>query len=193
MEKNKILKYIPRIILIFLFISMSFYFYAYSSPEEMISFIGVKNAYALIFVLAFVGGMTTFSGIPYHLVLITLATGGLNPLLLGLSTATGVMLGDSTSYYVGYQGSVIIPGALQKILMMIRNFGLKHPKILPLFFFLYGSLSPFSNDFIVISMGLSRYPYWQVMIPLGLGNMVFNISLAYFATQVYNLLKGIAF
>jgi membrane protein YqaA with SNARE-associated domain len=193
MEKNKILKYIPRIMLILLFISMSFYFYAYSSPEEMTSFIGVKNAYALIFVLAFLGGMTTFSGIPYHLVLITLATGGLNPLLLGLSTAAGVMLGDSTSYYVGYQGSVIIPGALQKILIMIRNFGLKHPKILPLFFFLYGSLSPFSNDFIVISMGLSRYPYWRVMVPLGLGNLIFNISLAYLATQAYNLLKGIVF
>jgi len=193
MEKNKILKYIPRIMLILLFISMSFYFYAYSSPEEMISFIGVKNAYSLIFVLAFLGGMTTFSGIPYHLVLITLATGGLNPLFLGLSTATGVMLGDSTSYYVGYQGSVIIPGALQKILMIIRNFGLKHPKILPLFFFLYGSLSPFSNDFIVISMGLSQYPFWRVMVPLGLGNLVFNISLAYLATQAYNLLKGIVF
>jgi membrane protein YqaA with SNARE-associated domain len=193
MEKNKILKYIPRVMLILLFISMSFYFYAYSSPEELISFIGVKNAYALIFILAFLGGMTTFSGIPYHLVLITLATGGLNPLLLGLSTAAGVMLGDSTSYYVGYQGSVIIPGALQKILMMIRNFGLNHPKILPLFFFLYGSLSPFSNDFIVVSMGLSRYPYWRVMVPLGLGNLVFNISLAYLATQAYNLLKGIVF
>jgi membrane protein YqaA with SNARE-associated domain len=193
MKKNKILKYIPRIMLILLFISMSFYFYVYSSPEEMTSFIGLKNAYALIFVLAFLGGMTTFSGIPYHLVLITLATGGLNPLLLGISTAAGVMLGDSTSYYVGYQGSVIIPGALQKILMMIRNFGLKHPKILPLFFFLYGSLSPFSNDFIVISMGLSQYPFWRVMVPLGLGNLVFNISLAYLATQAYNILKGIVF
>ncbi len=193
MKKNKILKYIPRILLILFFVSMSFYFYAYSSPEEIISLIGVKNAYALIFVLAFFGGMTTFSGIPYHLVLITLATGGLNPFFLGLSTAVGVMLGDSTSYYVGYQGSVIIPRALQKILMIIRNFGLKHPKILPLFFFLYGSLSPFSNDFIVISMGLSRYPYWQVMVPLGLGNLVFNISLAYLATQAYHLLKGIVF
>jgi len=193
MEKNKILKYIPRILLILFFVSISFYFYAYSSPEEIISLIGVKNAYALIFILAFLGGMTTFSGIPYHLVLITLATGELNPLFLGLSTAAGVMLGDSTSYYVGYQGSVIIPGALQKILMMIRNFGLKHPKILPLFFFLYGSLSPFSNDFIVISMGLSQYPFWRVMAPLGLGNLVFNISLAYLATQAYNLLKGIVF
>ncbi|MBU3956282.1 hypothetical protein KJ633_07460 [bacterium] len=147
----------------------------------------------LIFILAFIGGLTTFSGVPYHLVLITLATGGLNPLLLGLATAFGVMLGDSTSYYIGYQGRIIIPDRLQKILQQVRYFGLKYPKILPLFFFLYGSLVPFSNDFIVISMGLSRYPFWRVMIPLGLGNLVFNISLAYLAVYAYAFLQGIFF
>lgn len=193
MEKKKILSYIPRILLIIIFVSLSFYFYAFSSPEKLISFIGVENAYVLIFVLAFIGGVTTFSGVPYHLVLITLATGGLNPFLLGLSTAVGVMLGDTTSYYIGYQGGTIIPGALQKILQTIRDFGLRHPKILPLLFFLYGCFSPFSNDFIVISMGLSHYPFWRVIVPLGLGNLVFNISLAYFAREAYDLLQGIVF
>lgn len=193
MERKKILKYIPKILLVAFFVGMSFYFYAYSSPEELVSLIGVENAYLLIFILAFLGGITTFSGIPYHLVLITLATGGLNPLFLGTSTAVGVMLGDTTSYYVGYQGSSIIPKSFHKILNLIRNFGLKHPSLLPVFFFLYGCMSPFSNDFIVISMGLSRYSYWKVMVPLGLGNLVFNISLAYFATQAYDLLSGIFF
>lgn len=193
MEKKKFFKYLSRIALILLFVSASFYFYVYSSPEELISLIGVENAYLLIFILAFLGGITTFSGIPYHLVLITLATGGLNPVLLGTSTALGVMLGDTTSYYVGYQGSAIIPGAFHKILNMIRNFGLKHPRMLPLLFFLYGCISPFSNDFIVISMGLSHYPYWRVIVPLGLGNLVFNIFLACFANQAYDLLRGVVF
>lgn len=193
MEKKKFLKYFPRIVLILFFISLSIFFYVYSSPEKLIELIGVNNTYALIFTLAFFGGLTTFSGIPYHLVLITLATGGLNPLFLGLSTAFGVMLGDSTSYYIGYQGSLIIPQGLQKILQPIRSFALKHPKTLPLFFFLYGSLVPFSNDFIVISMGLSQYPFWRVMIPLGLGNLVFNISLAFLANHAYSFLQGIVF
>ena len=193
MEKKKFLKYLPRIILILLFVSLSFFLYVYSSPEKIVNLIGVDNAYVLIFILAFIGGLTTFSGVPYHLVLITLATGGLNPLLLGLATAFGVMLGDSTSYYIGYQGRIIIPDRLQKILQQVRYFGLKYPKILPLFFFLYGSLVPFSNDFIVISMGLSRYPFWRVMIPLGLGNLVFNISLAYLAVYAYAFLQGIFF
>ncbi|MDD3487418.1 MAG: hypothetical protein PHF35_03520 [Candidatus Moranbacteria bacterium] len=193
MTREKILKYAPRIIFISLFFGLSFYLYFFSSTEKMVSSIGVENAYLLMFVLAFIGGMSTFTAIPYHLVLITLATGGLNSFLLGASTAVGVMCGDTTSYFLGYQGSAIIPQSFQRILNAIRRFGLKYPRILPIFFFLYGALSPFSNDFIVVSMGLSRYPYWKVMIPLGLGNLVFNITLAYFSLQAYGLLKGIFF
>jgi len=185
-----LLKYLPRILLILFFIGCSFLLY-YSSPEKLIEFIGVENAYFFIFILALIGGITTFSGIPYHLVLVTLAIGDLNPILLGVSAAAGVTLGDSTSYFVGHQGQVIIPQGIQKVLGKISAFGFKYPRILPLFFFLYGSFVPFSNDFIVISMGLARYPYRRVMLPLGAGNLVFNVSLAFLASYAYDFLRSI--
>jgi membrane protein YqaA with SNARE-associated domain len=174
---------------ILFFISFSIFFLAYSSPEKLINFIGADNAYGLIFVLAFIGGLTTFSGVPYHLILITLASGGLNPFWLGLSASTGVMLGDSTSYFIGYQGRAITPVGWQKFFGKVYDFGFKHPALLPLLFFLYGALVPLSNDFIVISMGLARYPFWRVMIPLGLGNLVFNFGLSYFSIYAYNFVK----
>jgi len=185
-----LLKYLPRILLILFFIGCSFLLY-YSSPEKLIEFIGVENAYFFIFILALIGGITTFSGIPYHLVLVTLAIGDLNPILLGVSAAAGVTLGDSTSYYVGHQGKVILPQNIQNFLGRISAFGFKHPRLLPLFFFLYGSFVPFSNDFIVISMGLARYPYRRVMLPLGAGNLIFNVSLAFLASYAYDFLRSI--
>jgi len=188
LNMKNLLKYLPRVSLILFFVGCSFFLY-YSSPENLIEFIGVENVYFFIFILALIGGMTTFSGIPYHLVLVTLAIGDLNPILLGVSAAAGVTLGDSTSYFVGHQGRVIIPQGIQKILGKISAFGLKHPRLLPLFFFLYGSFVPFSNDFIVISMGLARYPFWRVMIPLGAGNLIFNISLAFLASYAYDFLR----
>lgn len=175
------------------FISFSVLFYVYASPEEVIGFIGVTNAYVFIFILAFLGGLTTFSGIPYHLFLITLATGDLSPLLLGSSAAAGVMFGDSTSYYLGYQGKTILPQNVQKVFYQVYLFSIKHPKVLPIFCFLYGSLVPFSNDFIVISAGLARYSFLRIMIPLGLGNLVFNISLAYISAYAYGFLQNIFF
>lgn len=184
--------HIFRIALLLLFVGGTIFFY-YSSPEELILFIGVENAYALMFILALLGGLTTFSGIPYHAILIMLASGGLNPFFLGISAASGVMVGDTTSYYIGYRGGTFVPQGIQKILQKFCTFCLAHPKMLPIIFFLYGSFVPFSNDFIVISMGLARYPFWRVMVPLGLGNFVFNISLAYFALHAYDFIKNIFF
>jgi membrane protein YqaA with SNARE-associated domain len=173
-----------RILLLLFFISFSFLFYYYS-PEKIINFIGVENAYILMFILALVGGMTTFSGVPYHVILIMLASGGLNPFYIGLSSSFGVMLGDTTSYYVGYSGGHIVPKKIQNNLQKFCSYCLSHPRILPIAFLLYGSLVPLSNDFIVISMGLARFPFWRVMIPLGIGNLIFNISLAYLSVYAY--------
>lgn len=182
--------YLFRIALLLFFVGWSIFFY-YSSPEGIINFIGVENAYVLMFVLALLGGLTTFSGIPYHVILIMLASGGLNPLFLGISASSGVIAGDATSYFIGYNGRQIVPQKIQKNLQWFCAFCLARPKLLPVAFFLYGSLVPFSNDFIVISMGLARYPFWRVMIPLGLGNLVFNTSLAYLAIYAYGFLKNI--
>lgn len=191
--KKKVLKKVMSIAPFVLLVTLSAFFYVYATPEQAIEMIGVENAYALIFILAILGGITTFSGVPYHLVLITLAVGGLNPLALGITTALGVMMGDSVSYYVGYRGEAALPERFKGFFGKIYAIGERHPRLLPAFFFLYGSLMPFSNDFIVISMGLARYPFFKVMIPLGLGNLVFNISLAFLATYAYELLQGIFF
>lgn len=191
-KRQNILKRLPIIIFIIFIILYSF-FLLYSSPEKLINFIGIENAYFLIFVLAFIGGLSTFSGVPYHLVLIALATGGLNPVFLGLSASFGVMLGDSTSYLIGYHGSAIFPGPVQNFLRKLLSYFMKHPKLLPLFFLFYGSFVPFSNDFIVITMGLARYPFWRVMIPLGMGNIIFNVSLAFLAIYANGFLQKLFF
>ena len=170
------------------FVTFSLIFY-YSSPESIIGLVGVENAYILIFILALIGGLTTFSGVPYHLVLVALATGGLNPLVLGGVTALGVMLGDSTSYYIGYQGRLLIPPRLQSTLQKLSSVQQKYPRLLPVFFLFYGSCLPFSNDVITIPMGFLHYPFWRVIIPLGVGNLVFNIALALVAIYAYGVLQ----
>jgi len=178
-------RYLWGLVPLVFFGSLSIYAFLYLSPERIIDFIGVNNAYALIFFLAFLGGLTTFSGVPYHLVLVAFAAGGMNPMLLGLSAAAGVMLGDSTSYYAGMRGGMVAPRAIRGIFEQIYSFSEKHPILLPLFCFLYGALVPFSNDFITISAGIARYSFRRVMIPLGLGNIVFNVALAWFAAGAY--------
>lgn len=187
-QNGKKARYLWALVPLVFFGSISLYAFFYLSPERIIETVGVTNAYALIFVLAFLGGLTTFSGVPYHLALVAFAAGGLNPVLLGLAAAAGVMLGDSTSYYAGMRGGMVAPRAIRRAFEQMYSFSDKHPALLPLFCFLYGALVPFSNDFITISAGIARYPFRRVMIPLGLGNIVFNVALAWIASGAYTFL-----
>lgn len=185
--------YIAGLIPITVFLTVSIVVNIFVSPEQIINTIGVNNAYVLIFFLAFMGGVSTFSSVPYHLVVVSMAAGGLNPFILGTSAATGVMLGDSTSYYLGHRGSDFIPKRFEKFFFRLRNLITHHPKLFPWFCFVYGTFIPFSNDFITITAGLIRFPFWKVILPLGLGNLLFNTAIALIAANSYSILQGILY
>jgi len=186
-------KYFFALIPVLGIVIFSIIFNLFITPESLVSLLGVNNAYFLIFALALLGGITTFSGVPYHLFVITMAVAGLNPVLLGIVAASGVMLGDSTSYYLGSRGSNIISVRFEKMFQNLRKLIMGYPKLFPAFCFLYGSLIPLSNDFITITSGLINYPFWKVIVPLGLGNLVFNTTLALLATNAYGMLQGVFF
>ncbi len=175
---------LPQVILIAAVLSISLGLILYS-PQQIVQDIGVKNAYVIIGILSFFGGLSTFTGIPYHWVLGALAIGGANPWILGLVAGLCVGLGDTVSYLVGYEGREIIPGKIRGWLERLFAYGARYPRLLPLFIFLYGALIPTSNDFIVVSSGLAKYPYWRVMLPLVCGNIVFNTWLALAAMHGY--------
>lgn len=185
------LKKILPILPFFFAVLISIFFFFYITPTELINFIGIKNAYILMYVIALLGGMTTFNTVPYIPLLLLLASAGVNPLLLGLSSAFGVITGDAFSYFIGKQGAAIFPQKIRTLFMSIKNFAQKHPKLFPVICFLYGSISPLSNDFISIPAGMARISYIRVMIPLALGNMVFNIGLVYASLYAYSTVSSI--
>lgn len=181
--KRSTLLYTKALIVILLFVSFSVLFY-FLSPEVILSYVGFENAYIIILLLAFLGGLSTFSGIPYHIILIAFASGGLNPWLLGLLATAGVMLGDTTSFYLGTQSKKLLTERMLSVLDTLRKIENKSPRFITFFFFLYGALVPFSNDVIVIPSGILGYRFGRVMMPLGIGTLIFNISLALIATYL---------
>lgn len=154
--------------------------------ETLIDAVGSSNAYLLMFVLGMVGGFTTFTGIPYHLVLMSLAAGGLSPVGLGICTAIGVMLGDSTMYVVGSKVKNSLPPRVLATMEHLADYLLHHPRMVPPALVAYGTVSPFSNDFIVASLSVVGYPYWRTIIPLTIGNIFYNIALAYLGLYAYD-------
>ncbi len=176
------------VILILFFILWSILIYNYS-PEQITEIIGVENGYLLAFILAFIGGTSILFPIPYYLFVFTFGAGGLNPFVLGLSAGIGVMLGDSTSYFLGYHGSSILPTRLVSLFSKITQWLTKKSyKLIFIIFLIYGSVTPIPNDLITVPMGLGKYNYWKVIIPLGIGNIIFNTLLALAGLYGWNIL-----
>lgn len=173
------------IILVIVFVAVSVSL-ALVPAETIINLVGSSNALLLMFVFGAIGGLTTFSGIPYHLVLMSLAAGGLNPISLGIVTALGVMVGDSTMFLLSKKVEHVLPPSLQHYLGKLATWLKKWPVLLTPGLVLYGSLSPFSNDFIVASLSLLKYSYRRIIIPLAVGNIIFNIGLAYIGIYGYD-------
>ena len=149
------------------------------SPLQIIEFFGRENSYILVFLLAFIGGTSIMFPFPYYLVVFTFGAGHLNPFLLGLFAGTGIMLGDSTSYLVGYAGSEIMPRFLSKKFDKIKNWFLGLKKwVIFLFLYGYSTIMPLPNDILVVPLGMIKFPYWKAIVPLWLGNVTFNTLVA---------------
>jgi membrane protein YqaA with SNARE-associated domain len=172
--------YVAFFIFLAFVIAWTIFLFNYT-PAEIVELVGVENGFIIAFIAALLGGISTFSSVPYTIIIITLGAGGLSPIGLGLVAALGLFFGDTTSYFLGYSGNGVVPSRLQEKLQRFHTWLVQErfTALLPVFIFLYGALFPFSNDVVAISFGLARYPYWKVMIPLTLGAVVFNTLMAY--------------
>ena len=154
--------------------------------DTLIEFVGSENAYLLILALGVIGALTTFTGLPYHLILMSFAAGGINPIFLGISTALGVMVGDSTMFVIGKKAQVALPSNILTAINTLPKYIDRYPRLFNPLLIAYGALSPLSNDFVVASLSIAGYSYRRVIIPLTIGNIFFNIMIAYLGLYAYD-------
>jgi membrane protein YqaA with SNARE-associated domain len=176
---------------LFIGLGVSIVFVFFIGTEVLIDYVGLQNAYILMFLVAALGGVSTFNSVPYLALLVVLATAGVNPILLGLASALGVMSGDSFSFLMGRQGSALLPISLQPFFTLVKKVAENRPRLFLCICFFYGALCPLSNDFITIAAGMARITYRHVMIPLALGNIVFNISVVYLSLYATHFMSSI--
>lgn len=163
--------------LIILITGSSFIFF---HPDAQQWFIrnGIGYGYIGVFVLAFIGGTSTFFPIPYWLGVIALSGLGFNPLLLGICAGLGASIGDTVSYFIGYHGQTFFSQTLQSKFSVIHSMITRWPKLTPLFLFLYGALIPLPDDIVIIPLGMIRHNYFRTILPVCLGKIVLNTNLA---------------
>lgn len=159
--------------------------------DTLLGYIGARNAYFFVYAIAFLGSITTFASIPYPLILISLVAGGLNPLLAGSLSALGVITSDTCTFFAARKGRALLSSNMSSTLLSFSRWLHKYPRLITPSLALYGTFSPLSNDIAVISFSLMKYSYWKVIPPLAVGNLTYNISIAFLGIYAYDWIMNL--
>ena len=157
-------------------------------PEKIINIIGIKNGYLIVFLVALLGGLTSFTGVSYYLIIITLTSGGLNPILLGIIGGTGGLISDGVFFFLGSKFGESITNDKRSKINKISKWLHEKPKwVVPVIVFFYLGLTPLPNDLITLSLGTLKYKFKQIAIPIWFGNIVSTIIFAYLGASLLNI------
>jgi membrane protein DedA with SNARE-associated domain len=149
------------------------------SPEELVEVVGAKG-YLLLFLVAAVGGVSFLTASSYFALVLTLAAGGLNPLLLGIIGGIGVTIGDTLFFLFGTHGRELLSEKLERRMTAFGAWLRKGPPfIVPLAVYVYAAFTPFPNELITVSLGLAGTRWPRVLPALLLGNITITALGAY--------------
>jgi hypothetical protein len=155
-------------------------------PSRIVDFVGEDNTYIVIFILAIIGGVSSFTATTYYATLFTFASGGANPLLLASISAPGVLIGDLVFWYVATQGRELALRWVGKPLEKFTNWLNNLPRwSVPIAIYGYTGFTPLPGDILMISLALLRYRIRQFIIPTLLGN--FTIALIVVLSAYYTI------
>lgn len=153
--------------------------------QQIVDAIGVKNGYLIMFLIALFGGVSSFTGATYITTIITLASGGLDPTLLALTSAAGVSVGDTFYFVLARRGSYMLKdeGKINQYVNKLRRWLRFKPKaLIGLVIYVYSAFTPLPNDVLCVAMGLARQPYLLIIAALVLGNFTLTLTIAHFGT-----------
>lgn len=148
--------------------------YVLYSPQEIVAYIGVENAYLVAFLLAAIGGTSSFVSAAYFAALLTFGAGGANILLLGVIAGTGIFIGDSIFYLIAHYAHARLPNRWRqytdRLTEWVRSFSKRKVFLVS---YLYTGFSPFPTDILIIVLAFAGYSYRAIAPVLFVGAITF--------------------
>lgn len=176
MNKKKVFQF--SLLVILLLVWSLFIFIV--GTERIVEFIGVSNTYLVLFLVGTFGGVSTITSASFYSTLTTFAHGGAKPLILGLVGGVAITIGDSLFFLLGKKGEESLPKHLRESTGKFSSWLEKKPGwIIPLVTLFYSGFTPLPNDILMVSLGVSRYRYLYILLPLLLGNIILTSFVAY--------------
>lgn len=175
------------VVVIATIIALNVIFFNYS-PDEIVTAIGVQNAYLVSFLIACVGGVNSITGGVLYVTLITFAAGGASPWLLGLTTGIGIGIGDLVTFSLFRIGvhafSHTDKNSSNKLALWKEHFSYVPHWLQYTFVYLYVGITPLPSDILLLLLASLRYRY-RVVAPLVFaGGITFATLVSLFGEQL---------
>jgi hypothetical protein len=172
------------IVVIFLLFNLLFLYY---SPDQIIDFIGVGNSYLTVFIIASIGGLSSFTSAILFGAIATFASGGATPWLLGLSAGIGIFIGDSLIFGLLSYG---LKDVSKKWRVRIESYK-KRIKKMPdwlvyLLLLLILALTPIPNDIVLVALVLLNFQYLKIMPILFVSSISIATITAYLGESLFS-------
>lgn len=154
-------------------------------PEQLVAFVGAENGYLVMFLVALLGGLATYTGVTYVATVLTLASAGFDPILLAIVSTAGVSAGDVLFYVIGYFGvRQLATGVIERWLIRINHWLEGSSRVfIFVVVYCYAAFTPFPNDLWALVLGSARQPLIVIGPAFIIGNFTQVLLLAFFASQ----------
>jgi hypothetical protein len=178
-EKTKTIKKIIIYIIIGALLVWSIALF-FIDVELFIETIGLKNAYASLFLVAVVTGTSFLTSASFYAIFLSYAASGvLDPYLMGIIGGLGMSVGDSIFFLVARKSVSIMKIENNKFYMKVYKFIARLPHWgVYLFTFGYAAFAPTPNDILMITLGLLKFKYSRIIPIIILGNITLLVLIA---------------
>ncbi len=155
--------------------------FLFTPPREIVQAIGVENSYFVTFLLAAVGGVSSFTGTALYAAIATFAAGGAHPLLLGILGGTGIFISNTVFFMLARFGKRSVSDTYQAQFARITQWVQTRVPRWAAFagVYLYLGFSPFPDDLLMIALVLAGYRYRNVWPLLLVGGISIATVTAY--------------
>lgn len=179
-----------KIILLILVIALAFWVSGTVKDSGFIRDLAREFGYVGIFLIAVVSGFNLIVPVPAISFLPIFLASGLNIFAVIAVMAAGMTLADFIGYLLGKAGRHLALSAFEiKIANRFEKLknGLHWSPALLLF--LFASFIPIPNEVIVVPMAFLGYRLTYILLPVFLGNIVFNSIYAIGAVNILKLIN----
>ncbi len=150
-------------------VSTSFYYWFMDAASAF----GYSGAFAV----SFLGNATILVPFPYVVVPFVLgANMGYDPWFIGLVSGVGAAIGEMTGYFAGYYGRRLLKE--EDKVNGFREYVQQRPSMTPLIVWFLAA-TPIPDDLLIVPLGVARYSWWRVFVPLLIGKAVFLTAIAW--------------